>query len=375
MVRVLMIVHEMNRGGIENFIMNLYRSVDRSKIQFDFVEHTNNKCAFDDEIEELGGVIYRCPDYRIFNHFSYVTWWKKFFSEHKEYKIVHSHLDSSANIHLRIAKKYGLTTIAHSHNSSEGFGIRAIVKSFLKIGFNNCCDFKFACSKEAGEWLFGKKVNYKVINNGINSEKYIFNEKQRDLLPKQFNVQKNELVLGHIGRLNKVKNVAFILEILKELKDLGIKAKFVSAGQGSEYDCLVKKAKALNIENDVCFLGLRNDINIIVQAFDVFVFPSFYEGLPVSVIEAQASGLKCLLSDTVSKEVDITGNVEFMSLENSPKEWAEKITSMIPYERENTQQKIIDAGYDIKTTADYLTELYIKLHNRCEENLYGRKTY
>lgn len=361
MIKVLMIVHEMNRGGIENFIMNLYRTIDRRKIQFDFVEHTNKKCAFDDEIESLGGKIYHCPDYRVFNHLSYVVWWKKFFSEHNEYKIIHSHLDSSANIHLRIAKKYGLITIAHSHSSSEGFGIRAIVKSFLKIGFNNCCDYKFACSKEAGEWLFGKKANYKVLNNGIETEKYIFNESQRKLLRNQLNIKNDELVLGHIGRLDKNKNVTFILDILKELNDLGIKSKFVSAGQGSEYDCLVNKAKALNIENDVFFLGLRDNINVIVQLFDAFVFSSFYEGLPVSAIEAQASGLKCLLSDTIPKEVDITGNVEFMSLENSPREWAEKIKSMLPYKRENTKQKIIDAGYDIKTTVDYLTKFYLQL--------------
>ena len=356
-----MIVHEMNRGGIENFIMNLYRSIDRSKIQFDFVEHTNKRCAFDGEIESLGGKIYHCPDYRIINHFEYLKWWNIFLKEHNEYKVVHSHLDSSANIHLRIAKKYNRITIAHSHNSSEGFGIRALVKTMLKFNFNNCCDYKFACSREAGEWLFGKKVNFIVLNNGIDSKKYVFNESQRNLLRNQLNIKSDELVLGHIGRLNKVKNVAFILEILKELNDLGIKSKFVSAGQGSEYDCLVKKAKALNIENDVVFLGLRDDINCVVQLFDVFVFPSFYEGLPVSVIEAQASGLKCLLSDTVSKEVDITGNVEFMSLENSPREWAEKIKTMLPYKRENTKQKIVDSGYDIKTTVDYLTEFYLQL--------------
>lgn len=361
MIKVLMIVHEMNRGGIENFIMNLYRNIDRNKINFDFVEHTNKKCAFDDEIESLGGKIYHCPDYRVINHFEYSKWWNSFFKEHNEYKVIHSHLDSSANIHLRIAKKYGLITIAHSHSSSEGFGFRAIVKSFLKIGFNNCCDYKFACSKESGEWLFGKKVCYKVLNNGIESEKYIFNENQRNLLRNHLNIKNDEFVLGHIGRLDKNKNVTFILDILKELNDLGIKSKFVSAGQGSEYDCLVSKSKALNIENDVFFLGLRDDINVVVQLFDVFVFPSFYEGFPVSAIEAQASGLKCLLSDTISKEVDITGNVEFMSLGNSPREWAEKIKTMLPYKRENTKQKIIELGYDIKTTADYLTKFYLQL--------------
>ena len=137
-------------------------------------------------------------------------------------------------------------------------------------------------------------------------------------------------------------------------------------GNGKNFEFVKEKVKLLDLENKVIMTGVRDDVNEILQTFDMFVFPSIYEGLPVSVIEAQASGLKCLLSDTVTKEVDITGNVEFMSLEKSPKEWAEKIVSMLPYERKNTQQKIIDAGYDIKSTAEWLTDFYIKL---AEKNL------
>lgn len=359
MIKVLMIVHEMNRGGIENFIMNLYRTVDRNAVQFDFVAHTDKKCAFDDEIESLGGAIYHCPDYRVVNHFKYVSWWKKFFNEHKEYKIIHSHLDSSANIHLRIAKGYGLITIAHAHSSSEGFGIRAVVKQVLKVNFNTCCDYKFACSKEAGEWLF--KKDFKVMNNGIDSIKYVFNPQVRENVRNSLNISENEIVLGHIGRIDKNKNHIFILNILKKLVDLGYDAEFVSAGNGVELENLKSKAKTLGIDDRVKFLGIRNDVNEVVQAFDYFVFPSLYEGLPVSVVEAQASGLKCLLSDTITNEVDVTGNVEFMSLEKSPCEWARKIVSMLPYERRNTQQQIIDSGYDIKSTAKYLTEFYLEI--------------
>lgn len=360
-----MVVHEMNRGGIENFIMNLYRVIDRDVIQFDFVAHTDKKCDFDDEIKDLGGTIFHCPDYRIVNHLNYCKWWKDFFVSHPEYKIVHSHLDSSANIHLRIAKKFGCVTIAHSHSSAEGFGIKALVKSILKIGFNNCCDYKFACSNEAAKWLYGNKANEAtIIKNGIDTEKYVFNAKIRNELRKEWNISEDEVVLGHIGRLDKNKNHTFILDILKELNEKGISTTFVSAGKGEELTNLLNKAKNLNLEKKALFLGLRGDIPNILQVFDVFVMPSVYEGLPVSSIEAQASGLKCVLSDSISQESNVTGNVEFISLDNTAKEWVEQISKMLPYDRVDTSEKISQAGYDIKTTAQQLTDFYINLQEK-----------
>lgn len=365
MKKVLMVVHEMNRGGIENFLMNLYSVIDRDVIQFDFVVHTDKKCDFDEEIEELGGTIYHFPDYRIVNHFSYCKWWKDFFVSHPEYKIVHSHLDSSANIHLRIAKKFGCVTIAHSHSSAEGFGIKALVKSILKIGFNNCCDYKFACSSEAAKWLYGNKANEAIIiKNGIDTKKYVFNEKIRNELRKEWSIQKDELVLGHIGRLDKNKNHTFILDILKELNELGISSTFVSAGKGEELNSLLDKVNHLDLEKKVLFLGLRDDISKLLQAFDIFVMPSVYEGLPVSSIEAQASGLKCILSDSISFESNVTGNVEFLSLEKSAKEWAEEISEMLPYDRNDTSDKIKNAGYDIMTTAQQLTDFYLNIQEK-----------
>lgn len=365
MKKVLMVVHGMNRGGVENFIMNLYRDIDRELIQFDFVIHSDKKCDFDDEIKELGGTVYHCPDYRIVNHIGYCKWWKAFFTSHPDYRIVHSHLDSSANIHLRIAKKFKCVTIAHSHSSDEGFGIKAFVKSILKIGFNNCCDYKFACSSEASKWLYGNKADEAIIiKNGIDTKKYVFNAKIRNELREGWNISEDEVVLGHIGRLDKNKNHTFILDILKEFNELGISSTFVSAGKGEELNSLLDKANHLDLEKKVLFLGLREDIPKILQAFDIFIMPSVYEGLPVSSIEAQASGLKCLLSDVITRETDITGNVEFLSLDKSSKEWAEQISKMLPYERKDTSSKIIESGYDIKTTSKQLTEFYLNIQEK-----------
>lgn len=361
MIKVLMIVHEMNRGGIENFIMNLYRTVDRNTVQFDFVAHTDKKCAFDDEIKSLGGAIYHCPDYRVVNHFKYVSWWKKFFEEHKEYKIIHSHLDSSANIHLRIAKSYGLITIAHAHNTEEGVGIRAFIKKILKIGFNSCCDYKFGCSLEANKWLFGDEYSKAtVVKNGIDSEKYIFNLLKRQNYLNEFNIN-GKTVIGNVARFSHQKNHMFALNVFSEYHKFNPNSVLLLVGDGELKEQIYTKAKMYNVLDSVIFTGVRNDVPDLLNVFDVFLMPSFHEGLPVSVVEAQASGLKCLLSDAITNEVDVTGNVEFMSLEKSPCEWAKKIVSMLPYERRNTQQQIIDSGYDIKSTAKYLTEFYLKI--------------
>lgn len=360
-----MVVHEMNRGGIENFIMNLYRTIDRNQILFDFVAHTNNQGAFDEEIEALGGTIYHCPDYRIVNHFEYSKWWKNFFKEHKEYKIVHSHLDSSANIHLRIAKKFGLATIAHSHSSSEGFGIRAIVKSVLKIGFCNCCDYKFACSTEAAKWLYGADFkeddHSKIINNGIESKKFVFDTVVRNQIRENLGISADTYVIGHVGRMDTNKNQAFLIDVLKVLIDSKKDYKLVCVGDGVELENNKQKAKDLNLEDKIIFTGIKSNINEYLQAFDVFVMPSIYEGLPVSTIEAQATGLKCIISDAVSKECDVTSNVEFVSLQESANDWAKKIDSILPYDRENTSSKIISAGYDIEATSNWLTDFYIAL--------------
>lgn len=363
-----MVVHEMNRGGIENFIMNLYRVIDKEKIQFDFVEHTVKRCAFDDEIESYGGVIYHCPDYRIINHFEYSAWWKKFFSEHSEYKIVHSHLDSCANIHLRIAKKYGRVTIAHSHNTEEGFGIKAVLKSMLKIGFNNCCDYKFGCSIAANKWLYGDQFNSAVvIKNGINVSKFDFEISKKYSFLDEFSI-KGKTVIGCVARFCNQKNHIFMIDIFAQYQKINPDSVLLLVGDGELKEKVIEKSKINGVLDKVIFAGIRSDVPELLNVFDVFLMPSFYEGLPVSIIEAQASGLRCLLSDTITKEVDVTGLVYYESLNNSPSVWAKRIDSLLPYERKIMAEQIKDAGYDICETAEWLEEFYsskIKEHSLC----------
>lgn len=366
-IRILQVIGIMNRGGAETMIMNLYRNIDRTKVQFDFVVHTNEVGSFDEEIKALGGRIYHCPRYVIKNHIGYKKWWKKFLSEHsQDYIAVHGHIGSTASIYLSISNSYGLYTIAHSHSASGISTLKDVVYKLLSYNTRNVAKCFFACSQLAGIKRYGRQIvcNNKiffVLNNAIDTEKYICNDCIKNKKDKELCIDESQTVLGHVGRFDNAKNQMFLVHIFNELQNYNENSKLILVGNGKNFELVKEKVKLLDLENKVIMTGVRDDVNEILQTFDIFVFPSIYEGLPVSVIEAQASGLKCLLSDTVTKEVDITGNVEFMSLEKSPKEWAEKIVSMLPYERKNTQQKIVDAGYDIKSTAEWLTDFYLKL--------------
>lgn len=360
MERVLLVVHEMNRGGIENLIMNIYRAIDRNKIQFDFVVHVDEKCDFDDEIKQLGGKIYHCFQYKFYNHFNYKKWWNNFFKEHSKYKVIHAHYFTLANIYLRIAKKFGLKTIAHSHTSRKKFGIRGLVDKLLRINYNFCCDYKFACSIEAAKYLYKSEFEKAIImKNGIDIDKYCFDEKMKKQIQDSYDL--DGLVIGNVGNLQKVKNQKFLIDILKELIDLNIEVTLLLIGQsyvGDEYE---QYAKEIGVYDNVVFAGKQRNVHEWLSALDVFAMPSLYEGLPVSAVEAQASGLTCLLSDTIPNDIDISGRVEFMSLEKSAKEWAEKIISMFPYDRTDVRQRIVAAGYDINSTTQWLTDFYLKI--------------
>lgn len=362
-VRVLQVVHGMNQGGVENFLMNVYRKTDKKKIQFDFIYHTGEKCFFDDEITASGGKIYRCPDYRIINHLEYIAWWKDFLKKHTDYKIIHSHLDSCANIHLRVAKKFGLVTIAHAHSTSDGKGYKANVKRILKIGFNGCCDYKFACSKAAARWLYGKETEEngkcEIILNGIDAEKFKFNEEIRQKIRSELLLE-NKLAIGHVGSFYPVKNHEFLLKCFWEILKINSNACLLLIGEGPTKERIIALAKELDIYDKVKFLGLKSNVNDYMQAMDVFVLPSLYEGLPVTLIEAQAAGLPCMVSDSVTTEVSVTENCVFKSLKNDLSQWAWEIVRVSKETvRTVTTQQIIDSGYDIANTAEKLTRFYL----------------
>lgn len=362
-IRVLQVFMGMNMGGAESMIMNLYRKINRSEIQFDFIVHTDKKCDYDEEILELGGKIYNAPKLNWKNYSVYVKWWENFFKENDEYKLIHGHVRSVASIYLRIAKKNGLTTIIHSHSMSSGTRFASIGKKILRKSMISVSDYLFSCSKNAGEWFYGREncsnPNFKILKNAIDTKKFLFDCRLRESYREEYNIS-NKLVIGHIGSFRVPKNHDFLLDVFKAIYDRRNDAVLMLVGDGELKGKIEKKVKRYCLEKNVIFAGLRTDIPGLLSAMDVLVFPSLWEGLPVTLIEAQASGLPCVISDVITKEVMITKYISCLSLDKSPKEWADTVLSMQQNLREDTSRYILESGYDNDETSYELASFYIQ---------------
>lgn len=369
-IRVLHVIGIMNRGGAETMIMNLYRHIDRSKVQFDFVENSSEPAIFDEEIISLGGRIYRCPHYNGKNHFTYVKWWNEFFQAHsKEYPIVHGHLGSTAAIYLAIAKKYGVYTIAHSHSAGTDHSMKSYLYRIMSHNTRNVADYFFACSEAAGLDRFGRKVtsgtHYAVLNNAIEVDKFSYNPDVRQSVRRELGYEPNQIVVGHIGRYTKEKNHAFVLKIFSELKKLNDDARLLMIGGGPLHTQITQASERMGIFSDTVFTGVRSDVDQLVQAMDIFVRPSLYEGLPVTMVEAQAAGLPCLISDKVPPECILTeGLVDVMPLSAGAEAWADEILEKRNTPRTDRSAEIAAHGFDITTEAVKLQEFYLSAYEQ-----------
>ncbi len=360
--RVLLVFGKLNRGGAETLAMNIYRNIDRAKLQFDFIVHTNDKCDYDQEILSLGGKIYRFPRYNVINHFEYKKQWNEFFKEHKEYKVIHAHMTGSASVFLPISKKYGLYTVSHSHIAKSQEGIRQKIIDLYRLPLKRISDYMFACSDIAGEWMFGKNIskmpNYKIIKNGIDAEKFAFSAEKREQIRKEFNLD-NCFVIGNVARFHRQKNHEFLINIMREVVNIEPTSKLLLVGSGQLEEYLKKQAKELGIEENVIFTGIREDIDKILCAIDVFCMPSFREGLPVSLVEAQGSGVQIVCSNTIAKEIQITDLIHQLSLDDCALKWADEIIKYKTYNRKNRVCELVKAGYDIKSTAKWIENFYL----------------
>ena len=357
-IRILHVLAGMNRAGTETMLMNLYRAINREKIQFDFAVTTNQRCAYDGEIEAMGGKIIRYPRYRGVNHFSYVRWWQNFFSEHPEYRIVHGHIGSTAAIYLSIAKRNGRFTIAHSHNTAMSPLYRLYSYPTRYIA-----DYFMACSKAAMVSRYGSKVANNpaisaVLPNGIDVEKYRYDKSAGDSMRAEVGIKPEELLIGTVGRLSAQKNPFFIVHILEELRAKEADFRFLWVGTGNLKEEIEQRVAQKGLENNVLFLGVRDDIPRIFQALNVFILPSKYEGLGVAAVEAQAAGLPVLLSDKVPIEAKITAGCQSLPID-SPKAWAEAVLKEQRFRRiENAAEDVIKAGYDVHATGEWLYGFY-----------------
>ncbi len=364
-IRILHVLTAMNRAGTETMLMNLYRAINRDRIQFDFAVTTTDHCDYDDEISSLGGKIILYPRYTGKNHFAYKKWWNNFYQEHPEYRIVHGHIGSTASIYLKIAKKYGRYTIAHSHSTSGGFGLHRILYKAYSYSTRHIADFFIGCSTEALVARYGKTVADNknisiVLPNGIDVTKYAFSENTRDEVCKELGINKNALVVGTVGRQTPPKNPLFILDILCDLHNKTEDFVFLWAGTGEMKDEVEAGIKERKLQDNVKLLGVRNDIPRILQALNVFVLPSKFEGLPVVGVEVQAAGVPMLCSDRVSPEVNLSKCVIFLPID-STEPWVEGILKEREFRRvADAPSDVIKAGYDIKATSQWLEGFYGK---------------
>lgn len=357
--RVLHVVTIMNRGGIETMIMNLYRAIDRNKIQFDFLVHRNDIGDYDDEIKSLGGQIYKIGAIRPWNYLQYFKSLDNFFGKNHTYQAVHSHIQENSGFALKYAAKYNIPIrIAHSHSTLTRIDYKYPFRVFAKRYLNKYATAKFSCGKEAGDSLFGKNGKYYLFNNSIDSSCFTYNLSARAQMRKNLNIDENTFVIGNVARLNKYKNQTFAIDVFAKLIETEPNALLILVGEGEMKETLKQKVQNLKLENKVILLGLRKDIHNLLQAFDVLLFPSIFEGLPVSLIEAQAAGLPCILSDTIDNKTAITPNVKFVSLSASIQTWVETLLSFNNFVRQDTSEYIIKANYDIHNNAKWLTKFY-----------------
>lgn len=361
MKRILQIVDSMGLGGIQSFIMNVYRVIDKEKIQFDFLLHNKPENSYDDEILKMGGRIYYLPA-RSEGIKKNKCALDDFFRKHKEYEVVHEHESSLSYIEpLVAAKKNGVPVrIMHSHNTKiSGSVMHIVLHNMHSHIIHKVATHYLACGELAGKWMYGKskvKDKFCIVYNGINLKDYEYDDQVRNIMRAELGI-KNEVVVGHAGRFMKVKNHKFLLDIFKVFHDNYRESILILAGDGDLLENIKEYAKKIGISECVKFLGMRRDINRVIQAMDVMVMPSLYEGFPVIAIEAQANGLPVYLSDTITKEAVIKDNVHMIELKATAEEWERSIRNDLRRIPDN--QILYNKGFDINDIAKKLINLYI----------------
>ncbi|NFS12411.1 glycosyltransferase family 1 protein [Clostridium botulinum] len=346
-------------GGISNVIMNYYRAIDKSDMKIDFVACKDIDRNLKNELECNGSKVYHLNS-RMKKPFKYILNLIKIIKNGK-YDIVHAHGNScTLALEMYSAKKGGAKVrIPHSHNSTCDYTIlHRMLRKIFDASYTNA----FACGKKAGEWLYNGKP-FDVINNGIDIEKFKYNSEIREKYREKYRLC-DKKVIGHIGHFSYQKNHDFLIKIFKELYKLDNKYRLLLIGDGELRSSIEQKINDLGLNDFVIFTGKSFEVPQLLQAMDILIMPSRFEGLPLTLIEAQASGLTCFVSDVVSNEVAITSLIKFLSLEKSPKEWAERINSMQIINRikikEFIYSKIVDSGYSIKENAINFKKMYKK---------------
>lgn len=364
-MRVLQVIGVMDRGGAETMVMNLYRAMDRSKIQFDFLVHEQREGDYDAEIRQLGGRFFRVPRFTGINEHAYRKLCRELFAQHPEWGVVHGHIGSCAPIYLSEAKHAGRYAIAHSHAQNFQPGLAGVAFNLVAHPVRHVADYFMACSREAGLDRFGRRIvegdRFSIVPNGIDLRRYVCDEQAHEQAKQAMGLA-GVPVLGHVGRLAPEKNHAFLLQVfaqvLKQLPD----AVLLLAGRGPLEDDLRAQAAQLGLGESVRFLGVCDNVPDVLRAMDVFLFPSTSEGLPLATVEAQASGLPCVISTGVPEMALMTSKSEHLPLNEGVEVWVKHAVEHYQRACSTARCDAVDEvrahGFDIMETSGKLARFY-----------------
>ncbi|MBR3645131.1 MAG: glycosyltransferase [Lachnospiraceae bacterium] len=367
-IRVLVLIERMDRASVATMAMNYMRYTDRDKIKYDFLVNREAHSDYEEEIKELGGQVYHMSPIYVNKLRQYKKQFRYFLAEHGEYDIIHSHLEEKSYWALKIAKEMGVKIrICHGHNRPTYMNLMRPVRAYLKHRVRPYCTHGLACSEEVAKWLFGRRLGRQafVLKYAIDTEKFRQDVIAGMQVREELNLGKG-LVIGHIGRFAKYKNHKKLLDVFAEVRRRIPDAKLVIVGGGnsphevSYKEKIARRAREMQLSESIVFTGIRDDVERIIQCFDVFVMPSFHEGFPLALIEAQAAGIKCVVSDEIDLECNITGDVEFLPLALRSSMWSNTIIRIYNKQMEDKSGLVKEKGYDIRDSAGTLEQLYIR---------------
>lgn len=361
MIRILNVLGGFHYGGAEGLLVNVFHYIDREKYQMDFLlRNRKNREDILKEIKKNGGKVYvlECRNLPFLSTIEE----KAFFKKHgNEYDIIHLHANTAFyGKTLYYAAKFGISVrIMHSHNSSGKSCLRAWIHNRRRKIVEQYATVRIACSKVAGEWMFANK-DYIVLENGIELKKFRYVKEERNFFRRKYELNE-DLVIGTVGRIVREKNHVFLVQLLKELLKAGIKTKIVIIGSASDRyaDSLMKYIEESGLAKEVIFTGAVDYVYRLLNMLDIFALPSFYEGLPIALIEAQANGLPCLVSDKVSVQSVFHSNVHMLSIENGIDDWVNKIKNVsLDMQRIEVKESLYESVYSIETTVKNIEKIY-----------------
>lgn len=364
MIRILHVVTIMDKGGLESRLMDIYRFIDREKVQFDFYTNRKEEGYFEKEIKYMGGLIFHSEPYQPLKMKSKEKEFQSFLREHTEYNIIHIHLNELSYVFCKAAKKVGVPVrIVHSRGANRDHSLKGAYKNILKRGIPNTATHLFAVSMMAGIHLFGSGAMTKrgeVWPNAIDCKMFSYNLIKREKLRTEFNVN-NDFVVMHVGNFTPAKNHPFIIEVFSEINRLIPESKLILVGGGNHVEKVQKLVEEKGLSAAVYFLGIRNNINELLQMADVFLFPSLHEGFPGAVLEAQAAGLPCVISSSITTEVVLVDTCIQLELSLPINFWAMQVIQFRGTQRSDTYQTLLDKGYDVQSVAQKYEQFYLSV--------------